>query len=109
MWRFFFGLPLDLAPHLLKALACGWRAFRWLVLSPGLWRDADVPSGLIGARAAVLAAVAASAAVWLEINHGSGRVLDSVFAGLLAACVGAFIAVMSTLVQVMAQDAIHGD
>jgi len=104
MWRFFFGLPIDLATHLLRALACGWRAFRWLVLSPGLWKDADVPSKLIGARIAVLAAAAGPVAVWLEVGHGSGRV---VFAGLLAVCVAAYVAAMSTLIQVMMQDAIH--
>jgi len=105
MWRFFVGLPLDLAPHLLKAIAVGWRAFRWLVLSPGLWKDADVPSTLMVARAAVLAITVAPLAAWSEIRHG--RVVDGVFAGLLVACVAAFIAVFSTLIQVLVQDSIH--
>jgi len=100
-------LPIDLAPHLLKALTCGWRAFRWLVLSPGLWKGDSMPNKLIIARAIVLAAAAAAAGVWLEIACGTGNIVGLAGAGICAACVGAGAAVYSTLIQVMIQDHIH--
>lgn len=93
---------LVLAPLLSWATARAWRAFRWLVLAPGLWRRAEMPSELIVARAAILAVIVGSL-----VEVGSGSSWFSV-AGMIVAGAVVHLAMATTLIQLMVQNAIHG-
>lgn len=82
--------------------ASAWRAFRWLVLAPGLWRRAEMPVELIAARAAVLAVAFGGCGVWLEVVYGGP------WFSAVGGAVGWAVAMYTTVIQLMIQDSIRG-
>ncbi len=86
---------------LLSGLAApAWRAFRWVVLAPGLWRRSEMPAALMIVRAAVLAFVLGGWIAGME----SGM-FAAVAAGAAGAIVGAMVAMNMTVFQMLVHDA----
>ncbi len=88
----------------IPALACVWRAFRWLMVPSN--DGFEMPVGLIVTRAAMLAVAVGVWGAWLE-PCGSGWP-HMVIGGIWGAVLGAMVATQTTLIQMMAQDAIDG-
>jgi uncharacterized membrane protein YedE/YeeE len=89
MLRFILGLPID-------AARWAWRAFRWLVLSPGMGLQETFPSRLMLVRALV-AMAAASCVLHSTLPLPLGAAIA------IAAGLGPSTATLATALQALAQ------